>query len=109
MLCVSERQTGIEAVISVGPVDGGPTRIGVPDSRALANKRGIGRFGPFEVDAVDGQIPKAEWHCDTGNVIRRLITDNRYRSSIRSFINFRIRTAGNGLLAEKRIVPLLVS
>jgi hypothetical protein len=104
-LSASEPQTGIEGVITVGPTHGGPTRIGVPDSTALANttfiaqkqngtatsfttdnqgrfrvslepghyavslkekKRGIGRYGPFEVDVVDGQMTRAEWRCDTG-------------------------------------------
>src|SRR5437660_10744861 len=36
-LPASEPQTGVEGVITVGPVHGGPTRIGVPDSRPLAN------------------------------------------------------------------------
>jgi hypothetical protein len=36
-LSASESQSGIEGVITVGPVHGGPTRIGVPDSRPLAN------------------------------------------------------------------------
>jgi hypothetical protein len=104
-LSASEPQTGIEGVITVAPVHGGPTRIGIPDSRALANmtfiaqkqngtatsfttdgqgrfrlslepghytvslkekKAGIGRYGPFEVDVVDGQMTKVEWRCDTG-------------------------------------------
>lgn len=29
--------TGIEGTISIGPIHGGPSRIGVPDSRPLAN------------------------------------------------------------------------
>jgi hypothetical protein len=29
--------TGLEGIITVGPVHGGPSRIGVPDSRPLAN------------------------------------------------------------------------
>ena len=29
-------------------------------------KAGIGRYGPFEVDLVEGQITKVEWRCDTG-------------------------------------------
>ena len=101
----SEPQAGIEGVITVGPVHGGPARIGVPDSRPLARatftaqkqngtatsfttddqgrfrvslepghytvslegKKGpIGRYGPFEVDVVDGQMSKVEWRCDTG-------------------------------------------
>jgi len=104
-LSAFEPQTGIEGVITVGPVHGGPTRIGVPDSRALADttfiaqkqngtatsfttddqgrfrvslepghytvslkekKAGIGRYGPFEFDVVDGQMTRAEWRCDTG-------------------------------------------
>ena len=36
-LSASEPQTGIEGVITIGPTHGGPTRIGVPDSTALAN------------------------------------------------------------------------
>ncbi len=104
-LSASEPQTGIEGVIIVGPVHGGPARIGVPDSRPLANttfiaqdqkgtatsfttddqgrfrvslepghysvslkgKTGrIGRYGPFEIDVVAGQMTKVEWRCDTG-------------------------------------------
>ena len=26
----------------------------------------IGRCGPFEVDVVNGQLTKLEWHCDSG-------------------------------------------
>jgi len=33
----SESGTGLEGVISVGPIQGGPSRMGVPDSRPLAN------------------------------------------------------------------------
>jgi len=36
-LSASEPETGIEGVITVGPVHGGATRMGLPDSRALAN------------------------------------------------------------------------
>ena len=100
-----EAGTGIEGVITVGPVHGGPSRISVPDSRPLASatfiaqdqkgtatsfttddqgrfrvslepghysaslkgKTGrIGRYGPFEVDVVTGQMTKVEWRCDTG-------------------------------------------
>src|SRR2546430_17564103 len=92
-LSASEPQSGIEGVITVSPVHGGPTRRGVPDSRVLANttfiaqkqngtaksftndeegrfrvsleagpytgslkqeKRGIGRYGPFEADVRIG-------------------------------------------------------
>jgi hypothetical protein len=33
----SQPETGIEGVISAGPIHGGPTRQGVPDSKPLAN------------------------------------------------------------------------
>ena len=33
----SPGETGIEGVISIGPIRGGPTREGVPDSKPLAN------------------------------------------------------------------------
>jgi hypothetical protein len=97
--------TGIEGVVMVSPVHGGPTRVGVPDSRPLANtdfvvdnnkgavasfttdaegrfrvfvvpghytvsikekRSGVGRYGPFDVDVVDGQMTKVKWQCDTG-------------------------------------------
>ena len=29
-------------------------------------KKGIGRFGPFDVDVVAGQITKVQWQCDSG-------------------------------------------
>jgi len=28
--------------------------------------RSIGRFGPFEVDVVPGQVTKVQWQCDSG-------------------------------------------
>jgi len=36
-LSASEPQTGIEGLITVGPVNGGPARMGVPDSKPLPN------------------------------------------------------------------------
>lgn len=100
-----EPGTGLEGVISVSPIHGGPSRIGVPDSRPLANipfvvnkgdntvtsfttddqgrfrislapghytismkekKPRLGRYGPFEVDIVAGQMKQVQWNCDTG-------------------------------------------
>jgi hypothetical protein len=29
-------------------------------------KRGIGHYGPFEVDVVAGRMTKVQWECDTG-------------------------------------------
>ena len=101
----TEAETGLEGVILVGPIKGGPTKQGVPDSRPLANiefvvtqenkpvtsfktddqgrfrvslpsghysvsrkdwKASIGRYGPFEVDIIAGQIKSVQWTCDTG-------------------------------------------
>jgi hypothetical protein len=100
-----ETETGIEGVITVGPIHGGPVRPGIPSSKPLANatfivgndsgpvtefitdaqgrfgvslapghysvtkkdqQKGIGRYGPFDVDVAAGQMTKVEWHCDTG-------------------------------------------
>jgi hypothetical protein len=97
--------TGLEGVISISPIHGGPARVGIPNSRPLANtvflvkqgdrtvttfktddqgafrislasghyaismkdrKGAIGKYGPFEVDVVAGQIKKVQWTCDTG-------------------------------------------
>lgn len=33
----SEPETGIEGIVSAGPIHGGPSRAGVPDSRPLSN------------------------------------------------------------------------
>ena len=104
-MSAADPATGVEGVISFGPVRGGPARLGVPDSRPLANtafiaenekgtvvsfstndegqfrislepghytvslqekRGGIGRYGPFEVDVVAGQMTKVAWRCDTG-------------------------------------------
>ena len=29
-------------------------------------QKGIGRFGPFDVDVAAGQITKVQWQCDSG-------------------------------------------
>ena len=29
-------------------------------------QKGIGRYGPFDVDVTAGQMTKVEWQCDTG-------------------------------------------
>ena len=97
--------TGIEGVITVGPIHGGPVRPGMASSAPLANaafvvgnengavaefttdekgrfkvslepghytvtkkdrQKGIGRYGPFDVDVTAGQMTKVDWQCDTG-------------------------------------------
>jgi len=102
---VPEPGTGIEGLITVSPIHGGPSRIGVPDSKPLANvtflvenEKGsvasfttdvegrfqillapghyrvsrkdaqpkVGRYGPFDVDVVAGQMTKVAWSCDSG-------------------------------------------
>ena len=97
--------TGIEGVITVSPIHGGPIRPGMASSAPLINatfvvgndsgavaefttdangrfkvsvapghymvtkkdrQKGIGRYGPFDVDVVAGQMTEVEWQCDTG-------------------------------------------
>src|SRR5438034_10475585 len=29
-------------------------------------KRGVGHYGPFDVDVLAGQMTRVEWECDTG-------------------------------------------
>lgn len=29
-------------------------------------QKGIGRYGPFDVDVAPGQMTKVEWQCDSG-------------------------------------------
>jgi Prealbumin-like fold domain len=98
-------ETGIEGLITISPIHGGPVRPGIPTSKPLANttfvvanardtvaefttdqqghfraalapghytvvkkgqQKGIGRYGPFDVDVTAGQVTKVEWRCDTG-------------------------------------------
>ena len=98
-------ETGIEGVITIGPIQAGPVRADAPSSRPLANtafvvenQKGnvasfttdenghfrmplapghykvslkqrtssIGRYGPFEIDVVAGQMTKVQWQCDSG-------------------------------------------
>ena len=42
-LSAFEPQTGIEGVITIGPVNGGPARIGIPGSKPLANTTFLAR------------------------------------------------------------------
>jgi hypothetical protein len=97
--------TGIEGTILISPAQGGPTRQGASDSKALPNtafivqqgertvasfvtdaqgafrvslppghytivkkdwKGGMGSFGPFAVDVIQGQLKSVQWTCDTG-------------------------------------------
>ena len=50
--------------------DQGRFRISVPPGHykvSIKGKtRGIGRFGPFEVDVAPGKMTKVQWECDSG-------------------------------------------
>ncbi|HEV2840205.1 MAG TPA: hypothetical protein VGW39_02675 [Chthoniobacterales bacterium] len=78
----AERETGIEGVISAGPIHGGPTRQGVPDSRPLANiefvvekeKKIVASFktddhGRFRVSLPSGYytVSRKDWNAKTGS------------------------------------------
>ena len=48
----------------------GRFRVSLPPGHYTVSKKGkkggIGKYGPFEVDVVAGQVATVEWHCDTG-------------------------------------------
>jgi hypothetical protein len=48
----------------------GRFRVSLPPGHYKVSKKGkkggIGKYGPFEVDVVAGQVATVEWHCDTG-------------------------------------------
>jgi hypothetical protein len=58
------------AVASFTTDDQGKFRISLAPGHytvSLKDKKGgIGRYGPFDVDVVGGQMTKVEWQCDTG-------------------------------------------
>jgi len=65
---VVENEKG--AVASFVTDDQGHFRISLPPGHYTVSikekKPAIGRYGPFEVDVVTGQMTKVQWHCDTG-------------------------------------------
>jgi hypothetical protein len=48
----------------------GHFKVSVPPGHYTVTKKdqqkGIGRYGPFDVDVTAGQTTKVEWQCDTG-------------------------------------------
>ena len=63
-------QKANETVASFTTDEKGAFRIFLPPGHYTISKKSgvsrIGRFGPFEVDLVEGQITKVNWTCDTG-------------------------------------------
>jgi hypothetical protein len=62
--------TGIEGTISISPARGGPTRVGVPNSRPLANKDFV---------ATDGQGTETAFKTDEHGHFRVMLAPGRYR------------------------------
>jgi len=77
-----EPQTGLEGVISIGPIHGGPSRQGVPDSRPLAHAEfvvakensAVASFqtddqGRFHISLPPGHytISRKDWKADLGS------------------------------------------
>jgi hypothetical protein len=77
-----EPETGIEGVISAGPIQGGPSRQGVPDSRPLANTEFLvekenstvtsfktDEQGRFRISLPSGHytISRKDWHASVGS------------------------------------------
>jgi len=75
MTFIAQKQNG--AATSFTTDDQGRFRVSLEPGHYTVSlkekKAGIGRYGPFEVDVVDGQMTKVEWRCDTG---MRLGADN---------------------------------
>jgi hypothetical protein len=65
---VVENQTGNAASFTTD--ENGHFRMPLPPGHykvSLKERRSsIGRYGPFEIDVVAGQITKVEWQCDSG-------------------------------------------
>ena len=65
---VIENQSGV--IKSFTTDDQGRFRVAVPPGKYTVRKegwtRGIGKFGPFDVEVVSGKITKVEWECDSG-------------------------------------------
>ena len=61
---------GDDVVASTKTDDHGRFRISLAPGHytvSLKNgKRRIGRYGPFEVDVVAGQMTRVQWNCDSG-------------------------------------------
>jgi Prealbumin-like fold domain len=70
-----ESSAGIEGVISVGPTHGGPTRIGVPDSKPLAN-------ATFVVESEKGSVA-ASFTTDGQGHFRISLPPGRYIVSLK--------------------------
>jgi hypothetical protein len=78
----AEPGTGLEGVIMVGPIQGGPTRQGVPDSRPLPNTEFVvttgnslvasfktDEEGRFKISLSPGRytISRKDWHASIGS------------------------------------------
>lgn len=65
---VVENEKGI--VTSFTTDDQGRFRISLAPGHytvSLKDKKGgIGRYGPFDIDVVAGEMTRVEWQCDTG-------------------------------------------
>jgi hypothetical protein len=63
-------QKANETVASFTTDEKGAFRISLPPGHYTVTAKNqaprIGRFGPFEVDLVEGQVTKVNWTCDSG-------------------------------------------
>lgn len=61
---------GNDLVASITTDDKGWFRVSLAPGHYVVSRKEpggkIGRYGPFEIDVVAGQMTKVEWTCDTG-------------------------------------------
>jgi hypothetical protein len=66
--CIAQKQNGTARSFTTD--DQGRFRLSLEPGHYTVSlkekKAGISRYGPFEVDVVDGQMTQVEWRCDTG-------------------------------------------
>ena len=65
------QREGEEKPVTSFTTDGeGKFRVALPAGKYSVmrdgGKRGIGNYGPFEVEVVAGKMSSVQWHCDSG-------------------------------------------
>jgi len=66
---VVENEKGAEVALFTTD-EQGQFRVSLPPGHYTVSKKGkkggIGKYGPFDVDVVEGKMTRVTWECDTG-------------------------------------------